>query len=335
MTARAPRIARLATADGLRDAWRDHNAAVTAALPIVALIGLVAYFAARSPTFLTLSNLTVMSGQAGPLLLVSLGATLVVVMGSIDLSVGSVALLAGAVAAWLLANTGAGLWAIALALLVGAGCGLANGAIFAYGRIPSFVVTLGSLSILSGIALTILEGSPIPFVEPGLSDLTIGRGIPHIQNVGLWALAAWVLLALVGLRTRLGLGLYAIGGEERVARLSGIPVNRYKVYAFVLSGVTAAAAGVMAVGQLGSGGPSVGSSFLLDSLAAIVVAGTPLSGGVGGVHRTLLGVLLITILGNGLNQVGVGEYTQQVITGSVIIGAVLITMAAHRRLVVK
>ena len=120
-----------------------------------------------------------------------------------------------------------------------------------------------------------------------------------------------------------------------MAELSGIRINRYKVAAFALSGLTAAAAGLLSAGQLGSGGPTLGSSFLLDSLAAIVVGGTALSGGTGGVHRTLLGVLLITILANGLNQIGVDQFTQEIVKGGVIILAVSITMIGRRGLVVK
>jgi len=305
------------------------------ALPLIALVALVVYFAARSSSFLTIDNLTVMSGQAGPLLLAALGATFVVTMGSIDLSVGSVALLCGAVAASVLAESSLGLWAIPIGLGLGILLGVANGVVYAYGRVPSFITTLGSLSIFAGIGLLILDGSPLPFINPDFSELAIGQIIPHVQNSGLWALIAWAVFVFVGFRTKFGLYNYAIGGDERVAELSGIRINHYKVAAFALSGLTAAAAGLLSAGQLGSGGPTLGSSFLLDSLAAIVVGGTALSGGTGGVHRTLLGVLLITILANGLNQIGVDEFTQEIIKGGVIILAVAITMVTRRGLVIK
>ena len=305
------------------------------ALPLIALVALVVYFAARSSSFLTIDNLTVMSGQAGPLLLAALGATFVVTMGSIDLSVGSVALLCGAVAASVLAESSLGLWAIPIGLGLGILLGVANGVVYAYGRVPSFITTLGSLSIFAGIGLLILDGSPLPFINPDFSELAIGQIIPKVQNSGLWALIAWAVFVFVGFRTKFGLYIYAIGGDERVAELSGIRINRYKVAAFALSGLTAAAAGLLSAGQLGSGGPTLGSSFLLDSLAAIVVGGTALSGGTGGVHRTLLGVLLITILANGLNQIGVDEFTQEIIKGGVIILAVAITMVTRRGLVIK
>jgi ribose transport system permease protein len=306
-----------------------------ALLAPAALVVLVLYFAARSDTFLSWANLTALTGQAGPLLFASMGATFVVLMGSIDLSVGATALFAGSVAAWLLANDHLGGAAVPAAIAVGAGVGAINGAVCAYGGVPSFVATLGSMSILSGIALKILHGSPLPFTSPGVSDLAIGQLVPHVQNGGLWALVVWALLVVVGTRTRFGLYAYAIGGGEPVARLSGIPVRAYKVLAFALSGATAACAGIIAVAQLGSGGPTVGSTLLLDSLAAIVVAGTSLAGGRGGVHRTLLGVLLISILANGLNQLGADDYTQQIIKGAVIVGAVLLAMSRRRGDVTK
>lgn len=304
-------------------------------LPVSALVVMVVVFTLTSDNFLTGQNLTSMTGQAGPLLLAALGATFVVVAGSIDLSVGSTALLAGAVAAWLLANEEIGFWAVPIALGVGAAAGTVSGALVAVGRVPSFVATLGMLSVLSGLALTVLDGSPISFESESISRLSTGQLIPNVQNAGLVALLVWAVLLAVGSLTRFGLYVAAVGCGERVADLSGLPVRRLKVAVFALSGVTAALAGVLSIGQLGSGGPTLGSSFLLDSLAAIVVGGTALAGGFGGVHRTLLGVLLITVLANGLNQLGTGEYLQQVIKGAVVVAAVLLTTASRRSGIVK
>jgi ribose transport system permease protein len=322
-----------AAAPAGRDA--DRRPLLRALLGPAALLALVAYFAVRSDTFLSWANVTALSGQAGPLLFASLGATFVILMGSIDLSVGAVALFSGAIAAWLLANGHLGGAAVPAAVAAGAGVGAINGAVCAYGRVPSFVATLGALSIVSGIALKILHGSPLAFTSPGTTNLAIGQIVPHVQNAALWALVAWAVLVAVGLWTRFGLYAYAIGGGESVARLSGIRVRAYKVAAFSLSGATAACAGVLGVAQLGSGGPTVGSTLLLDSLAAVVVAGTSLSGGRGGVHRTLLGVLIISVLANGLNQVGADDYTQQIIKGAVIVVAVLLAVGRRRGEITK
>lgn len=305
------------------------------ALPVGALIGLVIVLGLAVPSFLTGSNANVMSGEAGPLLLASLGATFVVMIGSIDLSVGSTALLAGSIAAVLLARYPVGLWTVPLVLAVGCLTGLVNGIAYVYGRVPSFVVTLGTLSIFSGLGLNLIQGSPIPFTSNSVTYLAIGRLVPFLQNAGLWALIAWGIMVFLGSATKLGVYLYAIGGNEKVAVLSGIPVNTYKLLAFVLSGMTAALAGLMAVGQLSSGDPTLGSNYLLNSLAAIVIGGTSLSGGSGGVQRTLVGVLIITILDDGLNLLGVGTFTQQIISGAVIVLAAAVLMVRQRGQIVK
>jgi len=308
---------------------------VETVIPLLALIGLISYFSIASPYFLTKANFLSMTQLVGPLLLVSLGATFVIVMGSIDLSVGSIALLSGSVTALLISNNNLGMKTIPIALAVGAGCGLINGLAFAYGRVPSFIVTLGTLSAFHGLGLRMINGSPIQFNDLAFSNLSIGQGIPSVANFALWAIVVWIAFMFLNFRTKFGRYIYAIGGGERVARLSGIAVDRYKIYAFVLSGTTAALAGLLSVGQLSSADPTLGSTFLLDSLAAIVIGGTALSGGVGGVHRTLLGVLIISVLDDGLNLLGVDEFTQEIITGAVIVCAAAVVMFNLRKMIVK
>lgn len=304
--------------------------------PLVALLVLLGYFAATSPSFLSTANLLTLTQVIGPLLLVALGASFVVVIGSIDLSVGSVAMLAGSVTAQVLANTTWGpLAASLLGLGVGALCGLVNGILLSYARVPSFIVTLGGLSVYQGISLKLIDGSPVQIDNQTFTNLAVGQLVPNIANMLLWAIGLWLVLSYVGFRTRFGRYLYAIGGAERVARFTGLPVNRIKIYAFVLSALTAALAGVLSTAQLSSAGPTLGSTFLLDSLAAIVVGSTALSGGVGGVHRTLLGVLIIAVLDDGLNLGGVDEFTQEVIKGAVIVIAAAVIMLSLRKQEVK
>ncbi|HEV7419256.1 MAG TPA: ABC transporter permease [Mycobacterium sp.] len=305
-------------------------------LPLAALLALVVYFSVRAEAFLTAANLTLISGQAGILLLASLGATLVIVAGSVDLSVGSIALLTGAVLA-LLINAGIGnpVLVVLIAVAVGAAIGLLNGVVFAYGRVPSFIATLGTLSLFAGIGLTVLEGSTINFTNQGIRDLAIGQLIPNIQNAALIALIALVAVWFFARRTRFGLYVYAIGGNERVVELAGVRTRRVKVLVLIVSGITAGLAGLLLTAQLGAAGPTLGSTVLLDSVAAIVIGGTALSGGVGGVGRTVLGVLILTILSNGLNQIGAADYTQTIIKGLVIIVAAVFTMASQRKLIVK
>ncbi len=305
-------------------------------LPLAALLALVVFFSVRAEAFLTAANLTLISGQAGILLLASLGATLVIVAGSVDLSVGSIALLTGAVVASLI-NDGLGnpFVVLLIAIAVGAAIGLLNGVVFAYGRVPSFIATLGTLSLFAGIGLTILQGSTINFTNQGIRDLAIGQFIPNIQNAALIALLALAVVWFFARRTRFGLYVYAVGGNEKVVELAGVKTRRVKVLILVVSGITAGVAGLLLTAQLGAAGPTLGSQILLDSVAAIVIGGTALSGGVGGVGRTVLGVLILTVLSNGLNQIGAADYTQTIIKGLVIIVAAVFTMASQRKLIVK
>jgi ribose transport system permease protein len=305
-------------------------------LPLAALLALIVFFSVRAEAFLSAANLTLISGQAGILLLASLGATLVIVAGSVDLSVGSIALLTGAVLA-LLINAGVGnpVLVVLIAIAVGGAIGLLNGVVFAYGRVPSFIATLGTLSLFAGIGLTILQGSTINFTDQGIRDLAIGQLIPNIQNAALIAIVAFLVVWFFARRTRFGLYVYAVGGNERVVELAGVSTRRVKVLILVVSGITAGLAGLLLTAQLGAAGPTTGSTILLDSVAAIVIGGTALSGGVGGVGRTVLGVLILTVLSNGLNQIGAADYTQTVIKGLVIIVAAVFTMASQRKLIVK
>jgi ribose transport system permease protein len=305
-------------------------------LPLTALIVMFIYFSIRAESFLTTQNITFMTGEAGILLLIALGATLVIIMGSVDLSVGSAALISGAVVAKVLQSGPVGVvWVILLALAVGVAVGLINGLVFAYGRVPSFITTLGTLSLLSGIGLTFMAGSSISFTAPNVQKLATGQLITHVQNAALIALVVFLAIWFLSRRTRLGLYLYALGGNETVVQLSGIRVNRIKVIAMVLSAATAALGGLLMTAELSSAGPSLGSTALLDSIAAIVIGGTALSGGVGGVERTLLGVLILTVLSDGLNQLEVQSYTQTIIKGAVIIVAAVFAMASRRKEIIK
>jgi ribose/xylose/arabinose/galactoside ABC-type transport system permease subunit len=304
-------------------------------LPVAVVLALILFFSVTTDSFLTLRNLTAISGQMSVLLLACLGATFVILMGSIDLSVGATVLLTGSVTVLLINALDLGIAAVPVAILIGLLLGLVNGLIFAYGAIPSFVVTLGSLSVFTGLAWNLLQGRALRFDSVAFENLAIGQAIPYVSNIALFALAAWAVSVFVCFRTRFGRYMYVIGGGEAVARTSGVPVRRYKIYAFTLSGAMAGLGGALGVARLGAAGPTLGSELLLNSLAAIVVGGTSLSGGVGGLQRTLIGVLIITLLDNGLNLLGVNQYTQMVIKGIVVIGAVLISQDRSKLIVMK
>ena len=304
-------------------------------LPIGVVIVLFAFFSLATPSFFSLRNATGVLGQASTLLIACLGSSFVILMGSIDLSVGAMVLLVGSATVIALNFGDLGAFALVFALIFGTGLGALNGAIFAFGRIPSFVVTLGTLSIFTGAAWQLLEGRALRFDSAMFESLAIAQLIPRIPNIALFALVCWAIMTWIGAKTRFGRYMYAIGGGEAVARSAGLPVRRYQIYAFALSGAMAGLAGALATARLGAAGPTLGQDLLLNTLAAIVVGGTSLAGGVGGVHRTLIGVLIIALLDNGLNLMGVNQYTQMVVKGMVVVLAVLISQNRGRQLIIK
>jgi ribose transport system permease protein len=311
------------------------RAAAGGMLPVAVVVALVIIFSVSSDAFLSFRNLTAVASQASILLLASTGATFVILMGSIDLSVGAIVLLVGAIVVTAINGLDLGLSALAVGTVLGTLLGWANGMVFAFGSIPSFVVTLGSLSVFSGVALELLAGRALQYNSPAFDELAIGQLVPHFPNVALVAILLWAIMVAVCFKTRFGRYMYVIGGGEAVARTSGVPVVRYKIYAFMLSGALAGVAGTLAVARVGAAGPTLGTDLLLNSLATVVVGGTSLSGGVGGVHRTLLGVLIITILDDGLNLLGVNQYAQMVIKGLVVIAAVLVSQDRSKAAIVK
>jgi ribose/xylose/arabinose/galactoside ABC-type transport system permease subunit len=317
--------------------WRTANvrAAIGGMLPVAVVLILVIAFSASTDAFLSFRNLTAVASQASILLLASTGATFVILMGSIDLSVGAIVLLVGAVVVTAINGLDLGISATAVGVLLGTLLGATNGIVFALGMIPSFVVTLGSLSVFTGIALELLAGRALQYNSPAFDELAIGQFVPHFPNVALIAIILWAIMVPVCFKTRFGRYMYVIGGGEAVARTSGVPVVRYKIYAFMLSGALAGIAGTLAAARVGAAGPTLGTDLLLNSLAAVVVGGTSLSGGVGGVHRSLLGVLIITILDDGLNLLGVNQYLQMIIKGAVVITAVLVSQDRNKVIIVK
>jgi ribose transport system permease protein len=302
--------------------------------PLLALAVLVIWFWIRSPYFATSSDLDNILRQASFLLVLALAGTVVILIGGIDLSVGANATLGGYLVAKYVDSTGL-LPAILIALAVGGAAGLINGLVNTRLRVPSFLVTLGMASVLDGISNTVGQGQPLNFASSSLPDLVNKTPLFGIPNVALIAGGTALILTVVGFRTRFGRYLYAIGGGERPARLSGIDVAQYKVYAFVLAGVLAGLGGVLLTGQADAATPLAGDPFLLNSIAAVVVGGTALSGGVGGAHRTVLGVLVLTVLSTGMDITNVHPYTQEIVEGVVVIGAVALTIDRRKYAFIK
>jgi ribose/xylose/arabinose/galactoside ABC-type transport system permease subunit len=294
---------------------------------VFALIALVAVFAWRSPVFLTSANLLQVLLQASVNTIVALGMTFVIITAGIDLSVGSTAALAGMAAAMAMK---AGLplvgiaapWpmAVFVGILSGVLIGLLNGLLITSLRITPFIVTLGMLSVVRGLTLIISEGRPIFGFPEGFNDLagTVGP----IPAPAIIAAALAVISALVLRYTRLGEYTYAIGGNEEATRLSGVPVDRYKIAIYTLCGAFAATAGVVLTARLRVAEPNAATGYELDAIAATVMGGTSLFGGEGTVIGTVIGALIIATLRNGLNLLNVQAYYQQLAIGLVIILAV-------------
>lgn len=297
----------------------------TIILPLVAIVVLITYFTYVNPLFFSSANALNIGRQSSVLLIVALAGTVVILIGSIDLSVGALVTLTGILAALTVDRFGVG-GAIFFAILVGGFVGLINGSLVTILKVPSFLVTLGMLSILSGVSNQISQGQSILFMNGTLPDMVNGAVVFGIPNVIWFALIATAILTVIAFRTKLGRYLYALGGGEIVAANAGVPVTFYKVLTFVLAGAICGFAGVIMTGQVGAGTPTAGSSLLLNSIAAVVMGGTALSGGIGGPHRTFLGVLVIAILTNGMDVTEVNSFTQDIVKGLVIILAVSLTI---------
>jgi ribose transport system permease protein/putative xylitol transport system permease protein len=312
---------------------RLRRVPLTVAGPWIALIVMIIVFSLLNPRFFSIGNATNILQQASVLLVLSIGGTFVVLMGSIDLSVGSLVSLAGIAAAIAIRDVGEP--AVLLVPVLTMLCGAVTGVLSAYARLPSFLTTLGMLYAINGMTLYITQGAAVG-VAPGIALQTIFNGnIFGVPTIALWAIAIALVAVFVATRTRFGRYLYAIGGGETVAQLCGVPVARYKFYAFVVSGLLAGIAGILLMLRISGSDPTMGAPLLLPAIAAIVMGGTPLSGGVGGPHRTILGVLIITILQNGMNLANVNPFIQDVVLGAGVIVAVAVNMDRRRLFFVK
>lgn len=296
---------------------------------LLGLLALCAALWAATPYFMTVSNLLNVMEQTAINAVIAVGMTFVIVSGGIDLSVGSIVALSGVVLASALAAGVAAPLAIGVGLMVGAACGLVNGLLITRGRLPPFIATLGMMSVARGAALVYTEGRPISGFGDGFRWLATGRLLELPLPVILGALA-YLGGHLVLTRTRFGRYVYAIGGNEEATRLSGVPVAFHKTMVYALSGAMSALAAVLLTARLNSAQPIAGNMYELDAIAATVIGGTSLLGGEGTLGGTLIGALIMGVLRNGLNLLGVSSFLQQILIGIVIIGAVLIDSALKR-----
>lgn len=302
--------------------------------PVVALLALVVGFTLLDRQFLTVDNGFNILREGAILAVIALAGTLVVLMGSVDLSVAAATAFTGVCAAYLTVTYGLE-WTLLIPLL-GAACGLVNGLLVAYARLPSFIITLGMLFVFSGLGEYVADGAPITLQDNALSGVLGGNFLgTRLPNNVVWAAGAVLVLSLVALRTRFGRHVYGVGGGESVMVLSGVDVRRTKLAAFVIGGVLASLAGLLLTYRIGSAQPTMGDTYLLPSIAAIVIGGTPLTGGVGGPQRTVLGVLILAVLANGMTVAGVGPFLQTVVQGVVVILAVVVSFDRSKVALVK
>jgi ribose transport system permease protein len=300
--------------------------------PLWGLVILCIVMTILSPYFLTFNNLFNVGTQIAVIAILALGQTFVIVSGGIDLSVGSVLGLAGIVFGWATAVANLPL-PLALALGVGAGAsaGLINGLLITLGNLPPFIATLAMLSAARGLALVISGGIPLnpipgPILSLGSGDLFGFVPLPVILMLVMWAITVGILRS-----TYAGRAMYAIGGNEEASRLSGINVSRQKLLIYTLSGLFAGIAGILLTARLASAQPQAGFTFELDAIAAVVIGGASLSGGVGTASGTLIGALILGVLRNGLNLLNVSAFWQQVVIGAVIALAVMTDTLRRRK----
>lgn len=303
-------------------------------LPIGGILFLVVLFSLLEPNFFQVGTFFSVLRESSVLLVVAIGVSFLVVMGSIDLSTGALVTLVGLVSATL-AKEGFTVLAIVAGLGVGLVAGAINGVLFAYARVPSFLATLGSGLVMSGVGLWFVGGRPVQIFNDNYLAISQTRIFSVLPSLALLAIGIWLLFAFVQTKTRFGRYTFAVGGAEQVSRLAGISVDQVKFWAMVIAGLTSAIGGILLSARVGAATPDMGARLTLDVIAAVVIGGTALSGGVGGVHRTILGVMVITVLGVGLNTVGAPPFLQDVIQGSVVVLAVALTFDRKKLTVLK
>jgi ribose transport system permease protein len=302
--------------------WRDspNRKLVPARLvPFVALIVVIVFFSATGgERFLSVSNAVFLIQQSAIIAIPAFGVSLVIIAGSIDLSIGSVVALTGMVAAVVDRAFGPAPGILA-ALAVGIAAGMFNGVGFAIFRVPSFMVTLAMLSIARGLTIIVSASQP---VNTGAVLQTIGRMPGILILFAVCFAGATILLSYTGF----GRQVVAIGGQERVARLSGVPITRNKVLLFVFSGFMAAIGGIALAGRVGAATPTAAVGLELAAITAVVLGGTPLTGGIGNMTNTVVGAFIISILLNGMVILGVASELQLVVQGLVLVGAVYLSI---------
>ncbi|WP_282825636.1 ABC transporter permease [Gulosibacter sediminis] len=298
-----------------------------AALALLVLVLIALAF--LSPSFFTYGNLMNILNQNAPLVIIAAAGTYVIISGNFDLSTGTIYSVAGVTSAWLAVTTGNVWLALIAAPVVGLLLGAFNGIVITQLRIHSFLATLASSMIFTTIAVLVTKGSLITVTDPGFS--TIGR-----SRIGGVFIAVMIMVVVVGAlwftlsRTVFGRHLYAVGGNPEAAELSGIRVNRTRLIVFMVSGLAAGIAGAIGVSRIASGQPLAGSGLELSAIAAVILGGTSIYGGVGAVWRSIVGVFLIALIGNGFDLLNLNPQLKDMVTGFIILAAVGLAAAGRK-----
>lgn len=291
--------------------------------PLLGLVLLCAFFSVVSPYFFAIDNLMTVALQTAVIGIMAIGVTYVIITGGIDLSLGSVMAFAG-VCAGLAANAGMPLViCIMVGIAAATACGAVNGALVTKVNIPPFIATLGLMMSVRGLNMVFTEGRAIYFLDyPIFRMLAHGKLFDLIPYPVLYLFATGFMAAFILRRTVFGRYIYAVGSNEEAARLSGINVQRVKLMVYTLCGLLTGIAGMILAARLNSGQPSAGVSYELEAIAAVVIGGTSLTGGIGTIGGTVIGAFIMSVLKNGLNLMGVSQFWQMVATGIVVVAAV-------------
>ncbi|MDA1476619.1 ribose ABC transporter permease RbsC [Bacillus changyiensis] len=293
--------------------------------PFLGLIILVVIVSLLNPGFLEPLNILNLLRQVAINALIAFGMTFVILTGGIDLSVGAILALSSALVAGMIVGGIDPVFAVIIGCLIGAFLGAINGLLITKGKIAPFIATLATMTMFRGLTMVYTDGNPITGLGANYGFQLFGRGyflgipVPAI-TMGMTFVILWMILH----KTPFGRRTYAIGGNEKAAYISGIKVSRVKVLVYSLTGLLSALAGAILTSRLNSAQPTAGTSYELDAIAAVVLGGTSLAGGRGRIAGTLIGVLIIGTLNNGLNLLGVSSFFQMVVKGIVILIAVLL-----------
>ncbi|MBI0005248.1 ABC transporter permease [Gilliamella sp. W8126] len=293
------------------------------------LISIILSFA--SPVFLSQENMLSVLRQVSTNMCLALGMTLIIILGGIDLSVGSIVAMAGTLTVGFISIGEMGIVpAILLGLFIGTLCGAANGVAIAYTGIPPFIVTLAMMMIARGVGYIYSGGQSIRIFDESFTSIGTGY-LGMIPYPVIYMLVFIVVMLVVVNRTRLGTYIYALGGNREAARLSGIAIKRVEIIVYTIAGFLAAFAGIVLAARMYSGQPSVAQGYEMDAIAACVLGGISMSGGIGRISGTILGVIVIGIINNGLNLLGVNSFWQLVAKGVIIFLAVYVDMLKRKK----